>query len=468
MAPGAYRGDILIIVLVLAGIGIAALRATRGRKSAGTAEYFFASRSVGWMALAISLAVTTVWGIWSLFAAMPVSPGLPGWIIPGGVAVAGLLLQGMVFAPLYRTAQTTTIPAFLGERYGKRVGLLAAGVSVSLTLLVLIPFTILIGSRLLNALLDWELMSSALLMIAIPGLFVIAGGYHAVMATHFAGGIAAAVGAVFLAFHGFFPGDSVLHRLVPEAETSWMELLAGLMVVGLWFTCVDQYAVQRTVAARSSLAVRRGSAGAALLVALGVCALAFGFGTSSGEMELVGNGVVAGFVGAAIISFGIASLSGLFMSAATVFAFDLFQAGRKTGDEATQVLVGRLANTVVVIVAIMTASSISMTGVTSIHWMARAVAIALPPVVAILLLGVIWPRMHGGGAFWALGTGWVAGIGHATITTGGEGDAMSGVLLTFAVSAFVCVVVSFVSTPPQQVALEREAIMEPRLEVRKP
>jgi SSS family solute:Na+ symporter len=468
MPIAAHTGDTLIITLVLAGIGVAAFRATRGRKGAGTAEYFFASKTVEWPALAISLAVTTVWGIWAMFAAMPVSLGLPGWIIPGAVAVLGLLLLGVVFSPLYRMSHATTLPAFLGERYGRGVGLVTAGVSVAVTLLVLIPFTILIGSRLLNALLEWELMSSALLMIAVPGLIVIAGGYHAVIATHSASGIAAGIGALFLAVNGFFPGETIMHRVVPDGDTSLTQLLAGLTIVGLWFACIDQYAVQRTVAARSSLAMRRGTAGAAFLVVLGVCALATGFGSSPGTIGMAGNSVAEGFVGAAIISLVIATLAGLFMSAATVFALDVFPAGRTTTDEAALVLVGRLANTVVVILAIMAASSITMTGAGSVFWMARALIIALPPVVAILILGLTWARMHGRGALWALILGWATGVGYTVVSVGGVGAEMYGVLLTFVVSTIVCVVVSLIAAPPRSLEQEGEAILTPGLQVRKP
>jgi SSS family solute:Na+ symporter len=457
------------MVLVLAGIAFAALQVTRGRKGAGAAEYFLASRSVGWLALAVSLSVTTIWGLWSVFAGMPVSSGLMGWVIPGCAAVVGLVLLGLVFAPLYRTSNAATIPAFLGERYGRSVGVAVAGVSIAVTLLVRIPFTILIGSRLLNALLGWEIMSSALLMIVVPGLFVIAGGYHAVIATHGAGGIAAGAGVLFLAFNGFFPTEAMLHRAVPEAEGSLVPLVTGVAVVGLWFTCIDQYVVQRVIAARSCAAMRGGAALAALLVVLGVVAIATGFDTAPAEgAQLIGSSVAAGFVGAAIVAFGMASLSGLFMSAATVFAMDVFLAGRKRSDEAALVLVGRLANTVIVILAIMAASSIALTGAGSIHWMARALAIALPPVVAILLLGLVWSRMHGRGAFWALVIGWGAGVGFSGMSAESMGAMMQGVLLTFALSALVCVGVSLATAPRGELGSVMGTIVHEGLQVRKP
>jgi SSS family solute:Na+ symporter len=183
---------------------------------------------------------------------------------------------------------------------------------------------------------------------------------------------------------------------------------------------------------------------------------------------MAGNSVAEGFVGAAIISLVIATLAGLFMSAATVFALDVFPAGRTTTDEAALVLVGRLANTVVVILAIMAASSITMTGAGSVFWMARALIIALPPVVAILILGLTWARMHGRGALWALILGWATGVGYTVVSVGGVGAEMYGVLLTFVVSTIVCVVVSLIAAPPRSLEQEGEAILTPGLQVRKP
>ena len=175
-----------------------------------------------------------------------------------------------------------------------------AGVSLGLTLLVRIPFTILVGAQLLNLLLGWELMSSALLMIVVPGLFVIAGGYRAVMATHGVGGIAGVAGILMLLLGGGFPAESMLHLVMP-GESSPAFLAGGMAVVGLWFTCGDQHIVQRVVAARTCSAMRWGAGAASLLVMLGAAGVGAGFDLvrpsggspawgSAGESLTVGDG----------------------------------------------------------------------------------------------------------------------------------------------------------------------------------
>jgi SSS family solute:Na+ symporter len=462
-------GEVLITVLVLVGIGVVAVQLLRGKRGGGAEEYYLANRSVSWVVLALSLSMTTVWGVWCLFVGIPLSVGLMAWTVPGGVAVVGLLFLGVILSLPYRSSHASTLPAFLRARYGKSVGLTVAGVSIAVTLFVSIPFTILIGSRLLSVLLGWELVSSALLMVVVTGLFVIAGGYPAVMATHVAGSVAAGAGILCLAMNGFSPGEEGLHRILPGTEASFLPAASALMIVGLWFTCIDQSIVQRVMAARSCKAIKGGAAAAAGLVLLGVVALSFGFGPIPGEgSRMVENTIGAGFIGAAIVAFSVASLAGLFMSAATVFAMDVFRAGEKKSDEATLILVGRLANTVIVILAIMAASLIALAGSGSIIWMARALGIVLPPIVVILLLGLSWPRMHGRGALWALLLGWSTGIGFVAMSAEGLEGMTRGVLLTFAISAVVCIGVSLVTAPRAGVGASEGAIVHEDLQVPKP
>jgi SSS family solute:Na+ symporter len=455
--------------LALAGIGLAGLLATRGKKGPSVAEYFLAGQGVGWLALGISLSVTTLWALWSLSVGMPASFGLLGWAIPGVIVIVGLLFLGIVFAPRYLSLGVATIPSYLKDRYGRGVGFGAAVISIVLTLLIRIPFTIFVGSRLLSALWAWDPMSSALLMIIVPGLFVVAGGYRAVIATQYAGGIAAGLGLLVLAFKGFSIPTIFVQRLLPGADLSWVFVICGAAVVGFWYTCFDQFVVQRAFAARSCAAIRGGAGLAALLVVLGVVALSIGFtnGVSPASQGLNGDGVTSGFIGAAIIAFAMASLAGHFMSVATLFTTDLYLAGRKKRDEATLVLVGRLTNTVVVFLAILTASSVGLMGSGSLEWMAHAFAITVPPIAAVTMIGLLWPRMHGRGALWALIIGWAAGLFQIGISPGDIGGMMQGIVLTFACSSLVFVAVSLTFASAGLPESTPETMLRRGLQVRK-
>lgn len=441
--------EMLIVWLTLIGIGVAGLRASRRNKGKTTVEYFFAGRNVGWLALGLSLFVTTLWSIWSIAVGLSASGDISAWVITGTVASLGLLSLGVVFAPLFRKTDASTIPRYLGERFSKRVGAGVAVVLIFLTLLVRIPLTILVGTQLLHLLLGWDLMASALLMIVVPGVLVVAGGYKAVMAAQGAGGIAAAVGLIFLASSGYHLSASFAQGMPTHADIVQWPMLAGVLVLGAWYTCFDQFVVQRAFAGRSCATVRGGTGLAAGLVFLGVAALAMGsdLGASAANTSHAGNPIMAGFVGAGIISFGIASLAGHFMTVATIFTLDLLPAQRKVDGEPALVLAGRLTNTVVVILALLAASSVVFAGGWSIEWMAYCFTVAVPPLVAVLAIGLLWPRMHGRGAAWALALGWIVGIIQAFVTPQGIEGMIQNATVTFVSSAFVFVAVSLIFPP---------------------
>jgi solute:Na+ symporter, SSS family len=448
MAPVLRAYDLLIVIVALAGMAFAALHAIQGRRGNDGSEYFLARREIGWVPLGVSLFVTTVWGFWSFVLAEPLADGSLGWLLPGAFTVGALMVLGTVFVPRYKASGVATVPSFLSERYGTPVGAAVALASIGLTLFAQIPFTILIGTQLINALTGWDTMSSGLLMVVVPGLFVVAGGYPAMIAAQNAGGIAAGVGVLCLAAIGFPGGAGVLHRALPDTGSSWTLLISGMAILGLWSLCMDQQVVQRVFSARSEGQARAGSLAAAAAVLLGVVALSVGFGRNgSAEPGLGASGFAGGFVVAAILAFAMSTLSGHFMSVATLVSMDIVRPDRKGSGEAALVLVGRLTNTVVVILAILTASSIGLIGPALLDWMIPAVAAIVPPIAAVLLLGLFWPRMHGRGAWWALISGWAIGLTQAGLMSEPGVQTVESAIATFVVSSVVLVLLSLTVAP---------------------
>ncbi len=440
--------DLLIILAALAGMAFAALRAIQGRKGNDASEYFLAKRNVGWLSLGASLFVTSLWGFWSVAMAKPVAQGLFGWLLPGAVVVGALVVLGIGFVSPYKASAAATLPSVIAERFGRHVGLAVALASIGLTLFVHIPFTILIGTRMVSALMGWDLMSSGLLMVVIPGLFVVAGGFPSVIAMQSAGSVAAGIGLLFLAVNGLPGGDGALHRVLPEAVGSWPSVVAGVAILGLWSLCMEQQVVQRVFSARSCVQGRTGSLVAAALVLIGVVAVIMGVEGSDPSATLRSSaGPAGGFIVAAVIAFVMSSLSAHFTSVSTLITMDIVRPGREAAGDAALVLTGRLTNTVVVILAILTASSLALMGPAVLDWMVPAAVTIVPPVVAVVMLGMLLPRMHGRGAIWALVVGWAVGVVQAGVNVGTGDQILENAWVTFAVSALVFVSVSLAVAP---------------------
>jgi len=440
--------DLLIILAALAGMTFAALRAIQGKRGTDPSEYFLARRDIGWLPLGVSLFVTTVWSFWSFALVKPVAPGLQGWLFSGAIAVIALVVLGTGFVSPYKASGAATVPAFLGERFGRHVGLAVALASIGLTLFIQIPFTILVGTQLVNALMGWDLMSTGLLMVVIPGLLVVAGGYPAAIAAQSAGGVTAGIGLLFLAVNGFPGGDSGLHQTLSEPVVSWIPLVGGMAILGLWSHCMDQQVVQRVFAARSRGQGRAGSLVAAAMVMAGVVAVTAGYeSVGSPGPRMSSSGFAGGFIVAGVIAFGMASLSGHIMSVSTLMTMDIVRPMQKASGEAALVLVGRLTNTAGVILAILMASSIALIGPALLDWIMPVAAAIAPPVVAVMLLGLFWPRMHGRGALSALVVGWTAGLLQANVAPAPGTQTVQTIIVTFLVSAVVFVVVSLAVAP---------------------
>jgi SSS family solute:Na+ symporter len=438
-----------IVLLALAGIGVSGLVAVMGKKGLGVSDYFLAGRNVGWLPLAISLAVTALWVLFALSIGMPSSIGRIGWAIAGLVLVASLSVLGAVYARRYRQAQITTVVSMFRERYGTRVGHGIALVSILLTLSIRVPLTIFVGSRLLNVMWSWDAMSSALLLIVVPGLVVVAGGYRAVMAIQRASGIVAAAGMIALAIDRSDLPFSVLEGLLPQGEAAWGIILLGTLVSGLWYFCVDQFNVQRVLSARTDRDAKIGVGVAAILVACGAAVFSGIVGASGSPAHPPITGLGSGLFGVAIIAFAMATLSGHFMSVATIVTMDVILVYRKRSDDAALVLFGRLTSTVVVFIAILTASSIALMGARNLEWMVGVFAVAVPPLAAVGGIGVLWSRMHGRGAFWGLCVGWMAGIIQSIVLAPEVGTMIQEIVVTFLCAALAFIGVSLAAEPSE-------------------
>jgi len=471
MPNGGTSYLLFVVILMLLGVMIAGLRGMRGGRGRNIAEYFLGGHASHWLNLAASLFVTTLWGVWGVGSELSLGVDVVSWGLLAGASIAGLVLLGLVFAPAYRDTGVMTTPAFLGKFYGDgRVRTVVSLTLMVLTLFVRIPLTIIIGGRMLNALFGWDPMTSALLMIVVPGFFAVAGGFAAIMAVHGAAAVVAVIGLLCAGASGL--GGSALLSSAPDGGggTEWMILVAGLLLNAFWMTGIDQSVVQRTAAAGSGSAARRGAfsaAGAIGSVALIFMILALWRPLGVAPAGLFFGGVVS-LLGCSVLALAMAALSADLLSVSTIFTMDLFGRTREEADGSTFVLAGRLMATVSVFVSIVAASFLTLLGEKVVPWLLDGYVVLAAPVVTVAIIGFVWERIRGRGAFWALVSGWIAGALHWIV----EPDLMplrTSVLLTalalFAVTGVVLVGVSLLSS---EGVAGQGVLVAKSVEVRKP
>src|SRR5882762_5864677 len=174
--------DIAVIAayfLVLAGIGYWAAR----REKNVSADYFLASRDVGWFAVGASLFASNIGsehlvGLAGTGAASGLAVGHFEWL-----ASFILLLLGWLFVPFYLRSGVYTMPEFLERRYNPAARSYFTWVSIVGYVLTKISVTLFAGGVVMRAVTGYDFWTSAAILIVITGLYTIFGGLRAVIYT---------------------------------------------------------------------------------------------------------------------------------------------------------------------------------------------------------------------------------------------------------------------------------------------
>src|SRR5881409_2159733 len=303
--------------LIVAGYfaAIAALTSwVMKRRRDTTADYFLASRHLGWFIVGASIFASNI-GSEHLV-------GLAGAGATSGVALAHyelhawcLLVLGWVMVPFYARTMVFTMPEFLERRFSATnryvlslitlvahvvtkfaVGIFAGGVVFG----VLLPELRLdVGGYTFNSF--WI---GSVLVVIMTGLYTVLGGMRAVAYTDAMQTVILVAGSGLLTLYGLkaLGGWHELRAvldpdlfnlwkpLVPagvagtwapvkeagriawyfSSNYPWVGMLFCAPIIGLWYWTTDQYIVQRALGARDERQARRGSIFAAFLKLLPV------------------------------------------------------------------------------------------------------------------------------------------------------------------------------------------------------
>src|SRR5947199_348854 len=174
--------DIAVIAayfLVLAGIGYWAAR----REKNVSADFFLASRDVGWFAVGASLFASNIGsehlvGLAGTGAASGLAVGHFEWL-----ACFMLLLLGWLFVPFYLRSGVYTMPEFLERRFNPAARSYFTWVSIIGYVLTKISVTLFAGGIVMREVTGYSVCTSAVILIVVTGLYTVLGGLRAVIYT---------------------------------------------------------------------------------------------------------------------------------------------------------------------------------------------------------------------------------------------------------------------------------------------
>lgn len=427
-------GIICAYFLVIFGIGYWAAK----REKNESADYFLASRDVGWLAIGASLFASNI-GSEHLI-------GLAGTGASSGLAVGHfewlacliLLLLGWVFVPFYLRSGVYTMPEFLERRYNSAARWYLTTISVIGYVLTKISVSLFAGGLIVQQLTGLSLWTSATVIVIITGIYTVAGGLRAVIYTELVQTFVLIFGSVSLTVLGLIEigGWSGLQQHVPadffsiwksadHPDFPWTGIIFGAPILGVWYWCTDQYIVQRVLAARHIDEARRGTIFAGFLKILpvfifvlpGVIATALYSDISGSASDQAFPALVTrllpsglkGIVMAGLLAALMSSLASVFNSCSTLITWDFYKKLKPDASEKHLVTVGRISTSVLVVFGLLWIPFMKYISSQLYIYLQSVQAYIAPPIAACFLLGLFIPRLNGTGAISSLLSGFVFG-----------------------------------------------------------
>jgi len=403
------------------------------RKERTSTEYFLAGRKVGWVAIGASLFAANISsehfiGLAGSGASRGLAVGHFEWL-----ACLIVLILGWVFVPFYLKSGVFTMPEFLERRYNKSSRMYLTSVSIVAYVLTKISVTLFAGGLLLHEILGWDMATSAIIMVIVAGLYTIAGGLKAIVHVDVLQSSVLIAGAAILTIVGLneVGGFSGLKQSVPpdffsmfkpisDPDFPWTGIVFGAPILGIWYWCTDQYIVQRVLGGKNIHHACSGTILAGylkllpvfILVLPGIIAYAYFNNPEIGDSafpSLVSSTLlpdgVRGIVVASLLAALISSLASCFNSSSTLFTMDFYHHFRPNSSEKELVFVGRMATTALVVLGIMWVPFIRYISSQIYIYLQSVQAYISPPIAAVFIVGILWPRVNGKGAIWSLLTG---------------------------------------------------------------
>ncbi len=350
---------------------------SRGLKDA--AGFFLGGRSLTWPLIGISIVAANI--STEQFVGMAgqgagdVGLAVSAWQLSGAV---GIVLIAFTLLPRFLRAGIFTMPEYLEYRYSPAARSIMALLTVIVYMTVLLTAVLYSGGLTLHTIFGTDLRGSIWVVGLVAAVYATWGGLKAVAWADLFQGLALLAGGLIVfglglnacgGWQAFTAANAAkLHMVLPADHTGlpWTGAVSGLWIVILYYCGLNQFIVQRNLAART---LRDGQLGVIFAGALwlivpfaivmpGIMAAQL-YGSQMSKPDeafpiLIKSLVPAGLRGfmlAAIAGAVISSLGSMMNSAATIFTLDVYQ--RWFDRQASQqrlVIVGRVVTVLCVLV----------------------------------------------------------------------------------------------------------------------
>jgi solute:Na+ symporter, SSS family len=429
--------DAIVIAVYLVGITAFGIKVGYQRK-ATSQQYFLANKSLGWFTVGAAVFTSNISTIHLVgYAAGGARDGL----VIGNfewMACFILILLALMFVPFYINSGVATLPEFMERRYCPAARTFLAVIGILGALLIHIGISLFAAAKVFESLLGVPMFATIVVLSLFTVTYAALGGLKAVVMTESIQVVLLLGGAILITImgvhalprvgvhdlasfqHAVAPGQ--LHMLQPVIngqghlnEFSWLAVLLGYPILGIWYWCADQTHVQRVLGAHTLKDGQNGALFAGFLKLSPVFLMVFpgviGYvlwqrgaihlSTVAGHPDYntmlplliqylipVGvRGLIAASLAAALMSCMAAALN----SCATLISIDVAKRMNPEATDAQVVRVGRITTGVIMVLAMLWSTQGDQFG-TIFEAVNKIPMTFAPAVTTVFVLGVLWKR----------------------------------------------------------------------------
>lgn len=362
--------DLAVFAAFYATVLTFSLAKSRGRKD--TADYFLGGRRLPWWLIGVSIVAANI--STEQFVGMAgqaagrAGLAVSAWQLTGAV---GIVIVAFFFLPRFLGAGIFSMPEYLEYRYSPAARAIMSLLTVTIYVAVTLAAVLYSGATALETIFGLKLAVAVWLIAGIAAIYTTWGGLLAAVWADLFQGTALLVGGLLTlwlglnAAGGWTPfvqaNADRLHMILPRThpELPWTVLVGGMWIPIFYYCGLNQFIVQRALAARSLKQGQLGVIFAAALWLLVPFAIVMP-GIVSHQLyasrlatpdqayptlirDLVPAGA-RGFIFAALAGAVISTLASVLNSASTIFTMDFYKRHlRRDASERHLVAVGRLS-----------------------------------------------------------------------------------------------------------------------------
>ncbi|MFC1568721.1 solute:sodium symporter family transporter [bacterium] len=366
-------GFFLVFILTVIGFSM-----IKSRKEKTSEDYFLAGRGLTWWLIGLSIVAANI--STEQFVGMAgqgagsVGLAVSNWQLVGSI---GIVIIAFTLLPRFLKAGIYTMPEFLEYRYNPATRAIMALLTVIIYVTVLLTAVLYSGGITLRTIFGLKLHYGVWLIGLIAALYTTWGGLKAVAWADLFQGGALLIGGILLFFIGLYAcggwgsfathNADKLHMILPSnhPDLPWTGIFSGMWIVILYYCGLNQFIVQRNLAAKT---LRDGQLGVIFAGALWLLVPFVIVMPGMMSIQLYGDQMIRpdeafptliknlipqgfrGFMLAAIAGAVISSLASMLNSASTIFTMDIYH--RMFDRNASQkrlVLLGRVMTMIFII-----------------------------------------------------------------------------------------------------------------------